>query len=92
MELAANFTFQPLDNDTAAGAPVTAVADQGLGPLAGLAGNWSGQGFNAIWRPHTGASDHFLELNVTTTRSAWRSLTGRSRTAACSRPGSACMG
>ena len=65
MELAANFAFQPLDNDVAAGAPVAAVPDQGLGPLAGLAGNWSGQGFNAIWRPHRGPSDHFLELNVT---------------------------
>ena len=31
MELAANFAFQPLDNDTAAGAPVAAVPDQGLG-------------------------------------------------------------
>jgi hypothetical protein len=67
MELAADFAFQPLDNDE--GAPVLAATaaapDQGLGPLAGLAGSWSGQGFNAIWRPHTGASDHFLELNVT---------------------------
>lgn len=67
MELAADFAFQPLDNDE--GAPVLAAAaaapNQGLGPLAGLAGNWTGQGFNAIWRPHTGASDHFLELNVT---------------------------
>ena len=66
MELAANFAFQSLDNDEGA-APLAAAAvpDQGLGPLAGLAGNWSGQGFNAIWRPHRGASDHFLELNVT---------------------------
>ena len=65
MELAADFAFQPLDNDE--GTPVLAAlaADQGLGPLAGLAGSWSGRGFNAIWRPHTGASDHFLELNVT---------------------------
>ncbi|MGP7995853.1 MAG: heme-binding protein [Streptosporangiaceae bacterium] len=65
MELAANFVFQPLDNDEGAAAPPAAAADQGLGPLAGLAGSWSGQGFNAIWRPHRGASDHFLELNVT---------------------------
>jgi hypothetical protein len=66
MELAADFTFEPLDNDE--GTPVlapTAAPEQGLGPLAGLAGSWSGRGFNAIWRPHTGASDHFLELNVT---------------------------
>jgi hypothetical protein len=61
MELATGFTFQPLDND-----PGTAVTpDDGLGPLAALAGTWTGHGFNAIWRPHTGASDHFLELNVT---------------------------
>src|SRR5450755_2000870 len=63
MELAPDFAFQPLDNDEGPAAP-----DPGLGPLAGLAGNWSGQGFNAIWRPHTGASDHFLELNVTSDR------------------------
>jgi hypothetical protein len=66
MELAADFVFQPLDNDE--GTPVLAPAaapNQGLGPLAGLAGSWSGHGFNAIWRPHTGASDHFLELNLT---------------------------
>ena len=63
MELAAGFAFQPLDNDEGAAAP--AAAHAGLGPLAGLAGNWSGPGFNAIWRPHTGASGHFLELNVT---------------------------
>ncbi len=35
-----------------------------LGVLAGHARNWSGQGFNAIWRTHTGASDHFIELNM----------------------------
>ena len=68
MELAANFAFQPLDNDTGTAAAAAAVPDQGLGPIAGLAGNWSGQGFNAIWRPHRGASDHFLELNVTNDR------------------------
>ena len=72
MELAADFAFQPLDNDegTAEGTAVRAAVapDQGLGPLAGLAGSWSGQGFNAIWRPHRGASDHFLELNVTNDR------------------------
>jgi len=63
MELAADFVFQPLNNDEGATPAITATA--GLGPLAGLAGNWSGRGFNAIWRPHRGASDHFLELNVT---------------------------
>ncbi len=67
MELAADFVFQPLDNDEGT-AVLAAAPDQGLGLLAGLAGSWSGQGFNAIWRPHTGASDHFLELNVTNDR------------------------
>ncbi|MEP7023763.1 MAG: hypothetical protein ABJB47_08115, partial [Actinomycetota bacterium] len=77
MDLAANFAFNPLDNDEGTAAPAApgtvspaaaapaAAPTATLGPLANLAGNWSGQGFNAIWRPHTGASDHFLELNVT---------------------------
>jgi hypothetical protein len=63
MELAANFAFQPLFNDE--GTPPAISSTVGLGPLAGLAGTWTGQGFNAIWRPHRGASDRFLELNVT---------------------------
>jgi hypothetical protein len=75
MESAADFVFGPLPPieepvaPTATGEPAAfaAVADP-LGPLAGLAGNWSGQGFNVIWRPHplqpTG-QDRFLELNVT---------------------------
>jgi len=63
MELASGFVFQPLGNDE--GAPPSITATVGLGPLAGLVGNWSGRGFNAIWRPHRGSSDHFLELNVT---------------------------
>jgi hypothetical protein len=79
MDLAPDFAFQPLDNDAASAAPAaapgavtpdaahpaTATPPGTLGLLAGLAGSWSGQGFNAIWRPHTGASDHFLELNLT---------------------------
>ena len=38
-----------------------------LGPLADLAGEWGGKGFNVIWRPnHTPpGQDHFLELNLT---------------------------
>ena len=61
--MATTFAFQPLNNDE--GAPPTTGATVGLGPLAGLAGNWTGRGFNAIWRPHRGQSDRFLELNVT---------------------------
>jgi hypothetical protein len=43
-----------------------------LGPLASLAGNWKGSGFNTIWRPDNPASQpvggqtkRFLELNLT---------------------------
>jgi hypothetical protein len=63
MNQATRFVFQPLDNDE--GSPPALAVSAGLGPLAGLAGTWSGQGFNTIWRPHRDTSDHFLELNVT---------------------------
>jgi hypothetical protein len=80
MELAADFSFQPIppieDPETfaapAAGeAPVAfEPAADPLGPLAGLAGRWTGEGFNVIWRPHHPSDgqlvgDHFLELNRT---------------------------
>ncbi|MGN6174985.1 MAG: heme-binding protein [Streptosporangiaceae bacterium] len=64
MESAADFVFGPLP-------PIeepAALAADPLGPLAGLAGNWTGKGFNVIWRPHPlnpGGQDRFLELNVT---------------------------
>ena len=64
MDLAPDFSFQPLPpiEEPAALAP---AADP-LGPLAGLAGTWSGQGFNVIWRPnHAPDQDRFLELNLT---------------------------
>jgi hypothetical protein len=75
MELAPDFSFQPLppitgspaaaDAPAVAGAAAAAPASP-LGPLAGLLGSWSGAGFNVIWRPDSNpASDHFLELNVT---------------------------
>ena len=65
MDLAADFAFTPLPAvENAVQAPFPDVASP-LGPLAGLVGKWSGKGFNMIWRPHTGATDHFLELNVT---------------------------
>jgi hypothetical protein len=64
MELAPDFVFQPLPpivNNSAEANP------NPLGVLAGLAGKWSGTGFNVIWRPfHEPATqDRFLELNVT---------------------------
>jgi hypothetical protein len=66
MEVAADFTFQPLPPlEHPVQFPFPEVANS-LGPLAGLAGKWSGRGFNVIWRPdHTPGQDHFLELNVT---------------------------
>lgn len=77
MESAADFIYQPLPPieepappPAAAAEPVAAAAPAAdpLGPLAGLAGNWTGQGFNVIWRPHPlkpSGQDRFLELNVT---------------------------
>jgi hypothetical protein len=45
---------------------MAATAANPLGPLAALAGKWTGSGFNVIWRPnHTAGQDRFLELNVT---------------------------
>jgi len=47
-----------------------------LGPLAQLPGTWTGQGFNTIWRPHTGAQDRFLELNLTTEKLVFTKING----------------
>ena len=62
MELTSDFSFQPLPP---LGSAATLASP--LGPLAGLAGKWTGQGFNVIWRPHhpDAQQDRFLELNVT---------------------------
>jgi hypothetical protein len=64
-----DFTFQGLPLPEAADAEATAAkAPNPLGPLAELAGKWTGHGFNTIWRPHFPANpqDRFLELNLTT--------------------------
>jgi hypothetical protein len=50
---------------TETAASLAAAAISPLGLLADLNGDWSGQGFNQIWRPFRGPSDHFLELNET---------------------------
>jgi hypothetical protein len=76
MESVADFVFgpqQPIEEPAAPAAAAEpaaapAAAADPLGPLAGLAGNWTGQGFNVIWRPHPlkpSGQDRFLELNVT---------------------------
>lgn len=46
MELAADFSFQPLPAIQDAVQQLSAGASP-LGPLAGFAGNWTGRGFNA---------------------------------------------
>ena len=80
MELTAGFSFQPIppieDPETSAApaageaAAVSEPAANPLGKLAGLAGRWTGEGFNVIWRPHHPVEgpllgDHILELNRT---------------------------
>lgn len=57
--------FEGLPQIDAGAAPPASQSGDPLGPLAALPGTWTGRGFNAIWRPHQGAQDHFLELNVT---------------------------
>jgi len=49
-----------------------------LGPLEALVGDWEGQGFNSIWRPHfpNSESDRFLELNLTTEKLAFSPIEG----------------
>ena len=68
MESAADFVFGPLPPIEAPALPAAGAPVDPLGPLAGLAGNWTGKGFNVIWRPHPlqpSGQDRFLELNVT---------------------------
>ena len=52
--------------NAAAPTPTAVLSALSLGPLAELAGTWTGEGFNVIWRPNNSSgSDHFLELNLT---------------------------
>jgi len=68
MDLASDFVFKPLPAIDEGPQPfAAAVAGNPLGRLGGLAGKWSGTGFNVIWRPNSvPGQDRFLELNVTT--------------------------
>ncbi len=78
MELADSFSFQPLPAiQNAVQQPFPDVASP-LGPLAGLAGKWTGRGFNIIWRPnHTPGQDHFLEINVTSEQLEFTPINGQ---------------
>ncbi len=60
-----NLKFAGVPQIDPAAAPPASPSGDPLGPLAALPGTWTGRGFNAIWRPHQGTQDHFLELNVT---------------------------
>ena len=66
MTLSPDFSFQPLpplENEILQ--PFPEVTSP-LGPLAPLAGKWTGRGFNIIWRPDSvPGQDRFLEINVT---------------------------
>ena len=77
MELSPDFAFRPLpaiENETLQ--PFPQVASP-LGPLAPLAGKWSGRGLNIIWRPnHTPGQDRFLELNVTSDQIEFAAISG----------------
>jgi hypothetical protein len=77
MELAPDFSFQPLPAlENLVEQPFPEVASP-LGPLAGLVGKWSGRGFNVIWRPnHTPNQDRFLELNVTSEQLELTAISG----------------
>ena len=77
MELAPDFSFQPLPAlENLVQQPFPEVASP-LGPLAGLAGKWTGRGFNVIWRPnHTPNQDRFLELNVTSEQLELTAISG----------------
>jgi len=77
MELAADFSFEPLPAlESPVDFPFPQIANP-LGPLAGLVGKWSGRGFNVIWRPnHTPGQDRFLELNLTSEQLEFTAIPG----------------
>src|SRR5512135_1359632 len=64
------------ENGGATAQAAAAPAPDPLGPLAPLAGTWSGHGFNAIWRPHHPGQDRFLELNLTTETIVFTKING----------------
>ena len=78
MELSPDFSFQPLPALAhEITQPFPQVASP-LGPLAPLAGKWTGRGMNVIWRPnHTPPDrDRFLELNLTSDQIEFTEING----------------
>ena len=78
MELTSDFSFEPLPAiQNAVLQPFPDVASP-LGPLAGLAGTWTGRGLNIIWRPDSvSGQDHFLEINVTSDQIVFTPIPGQ---------------
>jgi hypothetical protein len=92
VDLAPGFSFKPTIEATPATPPAPSAPSSGplppipqappptLGPLAGLAGSWSGKGFNTIWQPRQQAivgSDRFLELNSTIETLEFEAIPGK---------------
>ena len=77
MTLSPDFSFQPLpplENEILQ--PFPEVTSP-LGPLAPLAGKWTGRGFNIIWRPDSvPGQDRFLEINVTSEQLDFTAIPG----------------
>jgi len=66
MDILKDFVFSSVSGKVPAHRALAAMAVASpLGALADLVGTWKGTGFNQIWRPNQGSSDHFLELNET---------------------------
>jgi hypothetical protein len=83
MELEQDFVFRPLppvENTNHFPFPFVhpIFPRSPLGPLASLAGSWSGKGFNMIWRPHfpKAPQDRFLELNLTNDAIKFEAISG----------------
>jgi len=77
MTLSPDFSFQPLPAlEHEILEPFPEIPSP-LGPLAPLAGKWTGRGMNIIWRPnHTPGQDHFLELNLTSDQIEFTEISG----------------
>jgi hypothetical protein len=71
-----DFAFAGSETPAAPAAVAAVSGAHHLGALAALEGTWKGHGFNAIWRPHQGNQDRFLELNMTDETLAFTRING----------------
>jgi hypothetical protein len=73
-----DFAFKGVEAPAAEPAEQLGLLAQLIGP-DGKTGEWKGQGFNTIWRPHPlaeGGQDRFLELNLTSETLAFKKIEG----------------